>query len=586
VSFRWRLFGQFALVVVVAVGTLGVIVGIEAQRFYVSGLEANLTRQARVIAEVLSADFAAPARRGALQDAARRFGSAAEERVTLIAADGTVLGDSQHDIATMDNHAGRPEVAAARETGAGQSIRFSDTVRIQMLYVAVRVPGTGSPAGFVRVAVPLDEVSAAVGRLRGLVFVSALLALALAFAVSVRFAHALGTRLRALGRGAEAFATGDLDTRIRPEGRDEVAQLAERFNEMAGRLRATLRTADDERRKVATILSRMGDAVLVTDAGGRIAVCNAAADSWFGFAPDEAIGRTVLEATQSHALDDAFRRALATEEPVEAEVPIRIPRARALRAVVTAVAGETGLGAVALLHDVTEERRVDAVRREFVANASHELQTPVTAIKAMAEALLAGGRDDPELLDRFLHDLENQAGRLGNLVRDLLDLAVIEAGTMPGTPEPLPVADLVRSLVGQFEVLAAERGVSLSQNVPDALNILADRSALTKVLSNLLDNAIKYTERGGEAGIQAGLVGGQVRFVVRDTGAGIPAADLPRIFERFYRVDRARSRALGGTGLGLSIVRHLVDAMGGEVTVTSELGEGSRFTITLPASRA
>ena len=413
---------------------------------------------------------------------------------------------------------------------------------------------------------------------------AALLAVALALLLSLVLARITGARIGAIGRAARRLAEGDLEARVRPRGGDEIAALAQDFNEMATRLRTMVRELRDEKQKVETILQRLGEAILVTDAAGRITVCNLAAERIFGIRRDRVAGRTVMDATQNAALDEAFRQALATGRTTTTEVHVHFPQPRTLEAMVTALATDQPLGAVAILHDVTDLRRLEAVRREFVANASHELQTPITAIKAVAEALLGGAKDDPAVAERFLRDLGSQAERLGALVRDLLDLAAIEAGPLPLEIGDVSVAEAARGVAAQLESLSGQRRIAVGLDVPEDLLVRADRAALGRILANLLDNALKYTEPGGRAGVRATRRDDTIAITVWDTGIGIPSRDLPRVFERFYRVDKARSRELGGTGLGLSIVKHLTEALSGEVTARSELGKGSEFTVTLPAA--
>jgi len=260
------------------------------------------------------------------------------------------------------------------------------------------------------------------------------------------------------------------------------------------------------------------------------------------------------------------------------------PKTCLLEATVTSFASESRAGAVAVLHDVTELRRLESVRREFVSNASHELRTPVTAIRAMAETLASGGQEDPVLLSRLLPELERHAERLSTLVTDLLDLSTVESGRVPLEQSEVKVQEAVRTVVSELASLAQARGFAIEVEAPEDLKAAADWSALNRVLANLLDNAIKYTDPGGRLGVQASARDDAVTITVWDTGIGLASTDLPHIFERFYRVDKARSLRLGGTGLGLSIVKHLTESMGGGVSVESELGRGSRFTITLPAA--
>jgi two-component system phosphate regulon sensor histidine kinase PhoR len=576
-SVRWQLFASYLGVILVAVVVLGITVDRVVERRATAALEESLATEAALVGEIVS-----PQAPGELQATARRLGEGARVRITLIAADGRVLADSEHDPATMDNHATRPEVREARRAGRGHSVRRSATLGTDMLYVALRGAG---PVGVVRVAVPMDQVAVVRRHTRNAIAAAAAVAALVALLLSFRLSRRLVRVLRDLSGAARRVAEGDLEARVRPRGHGELGQLAESFNEMATRLRGIVRELREEKQRAETILARLGEAIIVTDGRGQITLCNQAAERAFGLSCEEVRGLGTVEATRNHALDAAFRRALATGETAAAEVEVLFPQPRTFDATVTPIGGEEPMGAVAVLHDVTALRRLETVRQEFVANASHELQTPITAIKAMAEALLSG-RDDPELADRFLPEMERQADRLGALVRDLLDLAAIESGPVPRQPAPIDAGAAAAAVAGELAPLAAQRALTIQQQVPEGLMVMGDWSALSRVLANLLDNAIKYTDAGGQVGLQAALGDGLVNITVWDTGIGIPSTDLPRIFERFYRVDKARSRRLGGTGLGLSIVKHLAEAMHGRVTVESELGRGSRFTVSLPAARA
>ena len=421
---------------------------------------------------------------------------------------------------------------------------------------------------------------------RAVIWGAGLIALVAVLLVTIGFAHSMVGPLRALSDAARRLASGDLDARPRVSGSAEITALCSALNDMASRLKALVREAQEEKKRAYTILEGLGDAVIVSDSAGRITLCNAAAERVFGLGSDRAAGIAVVDATQSHTLDEAFRQVLASGGKAPTEVLVLFPRPRIMEATVTAVAGEPPLGAVAVLRDVTDVRRLEAVRRDFVANASHELQTPITAIKALAETLLAGGKDDAEVAARFLNDLVKQADRLSALVRDLLDLAAIESGADKAEAVSANAGEVAQSVAAQLGALAEQRRIGVEVDVPADVAVPAGGQALARILSNLLDNAIKYTEPGGKAGIRAERRGDSVAITVWDTGIGIPSTDLRHVFERFYRVDKARSRELGGTGLGLSIVRHLAESLGGTVSAQSELGRGSRFTLTLPLSIA
>ena len=584
-SITWKLFLSYLLVALVAVGLLGLYLGHEIDQRYVASLEEGLRSQAALIGDDLGPDLTQSERIGVVRKIAARAARSAGIRVTVIATNGRVLADSEHDPATMENHSSRPEVKQALATGRGSSIRHSATIGVDMIYVAVPVRRNENRVGVVRVALPLHAVAAAEARIRGRLVIAAIVAAILSLLISLVFSARSLRAIRRLSRAASRLAAGDLDARVASRGTDEIASLAANFNKMATRIRLTVRELREEKQKVETIFQRMGEAIIVTDPEGRITRCNPAFEHVFGVSCEQARGLTVADATKSIALDQAFRSALEGVQET-AEVRVLFPAPRVLEATVTGISDQEPLGAVAVLHDVTQLRRLEAVRREFVANASHELQTPITAIKAMAETLLAGGRDDPALAERFLCDLERQADRLGALVRDLLDLASIEAGAHEHVATEAPVGEVATAVMGQLGSLAKQRQVVMECSIPDDLSAVCDWSSLTRILTNLLDNAIKYTEPGDRVGVTAARSGDTVAITVWDTGIGIPSTDLERVFERFYRVDKARSRDLGGTGLGLSIVKHLAEACGGSVSVESQLGKGSRFTVMLPAPEA
>lgn len=583
-SITWKLVLSYLLVVLVAVGSLGLYLGHEADRDYVSALEDGLAAQAALISDELGPALTDPAHTAASRSTAARAAKSGGARVTLIAANGTVLADSEHDPATMENHASRPEVRDALTRGRGSSIRHSATLGLDMLYVAVAERRAGVATRVVRVALPLRAVAAAERRIWVRLAIAAVAAAVLSLLISLAFSKRSLAAIRRLSQAASRLAAGDLDARVSSRGTDEIASLAAAFNDMANEIRLMVRELREEKQKVETIFARMGEAIVVTDPAGRINLCNPAFERVFGVPCEQAHGLTVADATKSNPLDQAFRAALEGAQQT-AEVRVLFPAQRILEATVTGITDGQTLGAVGILHDVTQLRRLEAVRREFVVNASHELQTPITAIRAMTETLLAGGRDDPALTERFLQDLERQANRLGALVRDLLDLASVEAGVHSHGSGMVAVSEVASNVAEQLRSLAEQRQVAVELDVPADVTVGCDWASLSRILSNLLDNAIKYTEAGGRAGVTASRADDVVSVTVWDTGIGIPSTDLERVFERFYRVDKGRSRALGGTGLGLSIVKHLADTLGGRVSVESELGKGSRFTVVLPAPR-
>jgi two-component system, OmpR family, phosphate regulon sensor histidine kinase PhoR len=585
-SIRWTLLLTYLLVALVAAGTLGLYLEHDMSRRYVTSLESELAVQASLIADLAGQDFTSPESRAALQKTALRLGKEGHSRITFIDRQGVVWGDSEQNPASMENHASRPEFKQALVTGRGQSLRYSRTLKVNMLYVAHAVKNklSGEILGVVRVAVPLHQLAAALSKIRTLTVTGILLATILGFLLSALFSQKIGGAIHTLTLSARRFAAGELEAKVHLSGNRELVGLGESFNEMAARTREMFRELREEKQKATTILEKLGEAIIVTDTGGRIVECNQTAEQVFGFERDKIIGLGVVDATQNIALEGAIKQTLANGKPAEVEVSLLFPQPRTLKAIVTPLAAESPLGAVAVLHDVTELRRLESVRREFVSNASHELRTPITAIKALTEILLAGGKDDPEVKDRFFQDLQNQADRLSALVNDLLNLAAIEGGEIAPEISKIELSGLAGEIISQLAPLAEARGVKLSLDLPEALTLVTNPLALRQILTNLLDNAVKYTEPGGAAGLRAVRQGDKIALTVWDTGIGIPSADLSHLFERFYRVDKARSRALGGTGLGLAIVKHLTESLGGTVTVKSVLGKGSEFTVLLPDS--
>jgi two-component system phosphate regulon sensor histidine kinase PhoR len=423
---------------------------------------------------------------------------------------------------------------------------------------------------------------ALVAPLVGALGAGALLALGLTY----RLARRVGQALAEISAIARKMAAGELQQRVPVSPPRELAELGRAFNSMAARVRDIVGQLWQERNKLVTILKKMTDGIVLTDADGRITLLNPAAQRILGLNADAVTGRTLLETTLNYPLHAMLEQAIRDRTEVADEVRVTLDAARALQlqAYAAPVESETRAaeGAMLVLHDLTELRRLEEVRKQFVANASHELRTPLTAIKMTTETLLLGAKEKPEDRDRFLAMINTETDRLVALVNDLLDLSRIESGAARIHLERVPVRPLLAEVRDEMQSRAEERSQALLMDAPEGLAARADPSALRQILLNLVDNALKYTPTGGRVEINAAPVGDSAQITVRDTGIGIPSADIHRIFERFYRVDKARSRQLGGTGLGLAIVKHLLEAQHGTIAVESELNRGSSFTISLP----
>ncbi len=547
-------------------------------------IESWLGSSARTVAE-LARDLPFDTARGPeLSELSRRAASATRARVTLIAPDGTVVADSDvrsEDLASVANHAGRPEVASALAGQPGANTRRSETVGRDFLYVGVpREPP--SPPGVVRLAADLTSVDSAVGELRSALLAGGVLALAAALVLSFLLSRALLRPLWAFHAALARLSSGELGARVRWRSNDELGDLARAFDGMAEDLEQSHSAIVSERDRLAAVLRVMVEGVLVVDAEERIVLANPRLRELLGIR-GEIEGLRPLEAVRNADVDDALREALAGKQPVHREISLAGVERRVLAVHAASFAIGDARGAVAVFHDMTEVRRLEAVRRDFVANASHEIKTPLTAIRGFAETLLSN--DLPADAARsYLEIILRHSERLSRLVEDLLELSRLESGKFTLEPESLDVGALAAKLCRELEPRLRERSISVRIRAEGAPRAFADMRAVEQILQNLLDNAQKYSDSDREIEVRVQADGEDVRVDVADQGIGIPEADRARIFERFYRVDRGRSREQGGTGLGLSIVKHLVQASGGDVRVESTPGVGSTFSFTLPSN--
>ncbi len=509
---------------------------------------------------------------------------AAGVRVTLIDPDGRVRVDSDvyaSRLPGIENHAGREEVVAALAGGVGKASRLSDTVGRELRYVAVPAPG----GGVVRVSGDLDRVAAQVDSARayalGVIAIAALGAMAL----FQGFFWLLHRRpLEEVRRMAAEVAEGRLDVRAPRISDPVLSRIAGAIHQIAAQLRSRLREVTREKEQLGAVLEAMVEGVLVVDEHGLILLANPRLRELFDI-QGELEGRPLLEGIRNTDLDALLALASDSDETVGRNLTLHGSSPRTLQVTAARFPGAGDrVGTIAVFHDVTELMRLEEVRRDFVANASHELRTPLAAIRGFAETLLESASLSPEDQKSYLEVINRHAQRLSNLVEDLLELSTIESRTVRLEIASVDVARVAENLIADSRLRLEERRIEATLRVERRPVALADPRALDQVLGNLLDNALKYTEPGGSIEVSIEPRAGGVRVAVADTGIGIPAGDTARIFERFYRVDRARSRALGGTGLGLSIVKHLVQAMGGEIFVKSDLGRGSTFVFTLPGA--
>jgi two-component system, OmpR family, phosphate regulon sensor histidine kinase PhoR len=498
-------------------------------------------------------------------------------RVTLIAMDGRVLGDSELDgiaLESVENHADRPEVLEAKRVGIGKSVRQSATVQKNFMYVAKRLD-----AGVLRLAMPLTDVAVLVGELRLRLIIATVASLVLMLLFSYAVSLKLSRPIREIARAAKRMATGDLTHRLPSGGDDEIAALRAALNTMAENLSSKIHELSEGKQRLELILGAMGEGIMVLDRTGRIGLTNRSMLEILR-SEEDLIGRSPQRVFRNEAFDRAVRKVL--DNCQGSVVELTSESGRVLRAHITPVSNESGglEGAVIVFHDLTDIRRIERMRRDFVANVSHEFKTPLTSIRGYAETLLTRAGEDPALRKEFLTVIERNARQLETLVKDLLTLAKIES-ELVAKKEQVELRSIIGEELAGRQAALARRGIGVSLDCPTFF-VQADRALIVTAISNLLDNAINYNRPGGKIEI-AGYLDNSRGFVldISDTGIGIPAEELPRIFERFYRVDKARSRSSGATGLGLAIAKHAIESQGGRVSVTSRVGVGSTFTIRL-----
>lgn len=607
----WKLFAGYAVLMVLALAAFALLTARELDTFHRSELTKSLRTQATTLRSLLRGKLD-PGQSEQLDRIAKEVGEHEADglRVTIIAVDGTVLGDSQADVARMDCHINREEVRAALETGWGESTRWSDTLDRELKYVALRVGSAEQPEGVIRVALAVNTIVARTLTAHRMIWTVAIVAMVATAAFALMLARLWTGPIRRITRVAASLSRGELTARAAVRGSDELARLARSLNEMGDHLANQLSTIDGQRKTLEALLDQLDEGVIVAGPDGRIILSNpaaakllhprSAADSparpWVGHPVEECVPQPELQGVL-----------LGAEADSTDEVRLEIHRdgstatllARGSRIEMPSLLGDTpqgtspappAVGRILTLTDITEIARTIQMKTDFVANASHELRTPLTAIRAAVETVLSiGPGEDSEGTKRWLRVIDRHSARLGMLVSDLLALSRLESTSRQARPAKLDLHKFCNELTEKWSVRIGEKRLHWTCATDDDLpSMTADGDLLRTVLDNLIDNAIKFTEREGSVAVTFIRVRNAVSVQVRDTGCGIPQQDQERVFERFYQVERGRSAGEGpaaenrGTGLGLSIVRHAVGMMEGHVALTSAPGEGTCVSVTLP----
>lgn len=574
----------FALLLAVLLG-IGFVIADIMKNTYMDMIRNQLSQTADIIVKTVDTKSMFQ-HSNELQNYIHHYYSHHDPRITIIRADGKVLADSDRDPRKMENHSNRPEFREViREHHSyGESIRRSPTLGYSMIYIAKPIQKDGKSIGVVRISVTLKKIEHTLDQLWISLGLAMVMTLTVSGFIGFRMAKRFTRPIEASIQVANRLIEKDYDSRVKTKASGELKQLVNAINDLAISLKQQMEEIRENQQRLTGVLANMVSGVMLINPAGRITLVNRAMEKIIGASSENLIGKLHIEAGKNFGLSQLIDRSLKEGVHIHEEVHIYYPKERILDAHIAPYVGdhEEVKGVITVLHDITDIRRLEKIRSEFVANVSHELKTPVTSLKGFAETLLDGAMYDEETCRSFLKIIYEESDRLHRLISDILDLSKIEQQRLPLKPEPLNVSQVINETAETIQETIHKKQLHLS--LPDHKEVVieAEKDRLQQIILNLLTNAAAYTPEGGYIDIELHEREKEVDIVIRDTGIGISKQDLPRIFERFYRVDKARSRQSGGTGLGLAIVKHLVESHHGKIQVESEEGKGTAFTITLP----
>lgn len=585
-SFKLRLTLSYIFIVFVSFGCAAFFLDRNLEDNLLQDIKSSLIKQAYLIESQITADNLKKEDVGYLENLARNLSPKIKSRVTIINYQGKVLADSEKaigDIVNMENHSSRPEIEVALAGRTGIDTRYSSTLKINMLYAALPIKDKGEVIGVLRLAMPLTSVQRLLFTVRKTVFLGLLCALAFAIILGSLFTAWAINPINKIISASRRFAKGDFGRRIIVSSQDEIGELANTLNQMAQDIETKIREVSTQHQHLAAVFNSMIEGVIVVDSAGRVISINPTIERIFDCLKAEVEGKFFLEGLRNNDVAEVINRVLKRGEFVSQELCLSWPVQKVFQINASPIFEMKSVsGCLLVIHDITEMRKLETMRRDFVANVSHELKTPLTSIKGFVETLLSGALSDKENSRHFLEVIRNHTDRLSSLIDDLLDLSHIESKEIKLDDRKFHVKDLMDEVLFAFKSQVKKKGVDVENNISPDLLLKADKQKIEQVFTNLIDNAIKFNKQNGSINIYSVPLGDSLKIIVEDSGIGIPERDLGRIFERFYRVDKARSRELGGTGLGLAIVKHIIELHKGSVGVESVEGLGSKFWFSLP----
>ncbi len=580
-SIRLRITIPFIILSLVIILSLGFYISSFVSKIYLKDLESSLHTQASLISNSL-VPFMSNSKPSDLEinELTKKWAEILDTRVTIMDAEGAVLGESYDDPETMDNLFHRPEVFQAVQTGFGTSTRTSETVGFEMMYVAIPVEDDGRIIGITRIGLPTEETNRKISHLDQIIFSTSIIAAVVMVVFSILIAQLTVKPIIELSRVASEMVQTNADLPSPLMGYDEVGQLTNAFNAIVNQLRSQIKTLENEQNILSNVLKQMTDGVIIVDENGIVRLINQSAITMFEVIDPELEGNTLIHTIRNHQVWELWQQCKQTGE--EQALPLEISRYhKFFQCVITPLQPALPGQFLLLFRDLTRMRQLETVRQDFLSNISHELKTPLASLKSSTEILLRNAIDEPSTAKGFLIKMEAEIDALTQMVSELLELTRIESGQVPLELQSVEPKYILNHAIERLVIQAERSQVHIELDCPDSLpNVIADPPRLEQALVNLLHNAIKFTPPDGEISLNARLRGYTVVFAVHDTGIGIPADDLPRIFERLYKADRTRSS--GGTGLGLAITRHIIEAHGGRIWAESIEGRGSKFSFSIP----